>query len=760
MENQQIIKQIEQDFSKRKSLFKHLNLENYASQEKLYAKYILAYLMDCDLHIQQDTLDDFVYNSSAVEGAFEQEIPLQIFLDYVVQPRINNERLDPTRHFFRKQVEKVVSSNLKETIFNVNYWTIEKLQYQATDARTQYAFLSYLNGLGRCGEKSTFLVHIYRSLGIPARQVYAPWWTHSDDRHAWVEVYFQGKWRYLGAGSAEEIFDWAWFTLPAHRALIIQSNQFSHLPTKEKILEDHGIYKKINVTSHYTSTRQVTIFTNIPKIQMISLGVINYGRYRKVVEKKVEKGRCIFDIGGGDVLVHAYDGEKHYYKMLLENDREIELTKADALRQGERFHYVQKPPQAPVLISPETQQMQEEKASRKEKHLEKYRLRQAKIQAEKQNKTAYQKLKKHPAFKIYQHLNNKDRFDFDAEMLINYYALVQKYKNVYPSSVYQTMLLNPRLSFEDFIYDVEKLSKFPMDDIDDIYNLIMREIDEESDGFVPDRIMPYDILLKHRKGTYYDKLHLVAAIAKVKGIPSQLGDLSGTVEIFENDQIRPLGVTSQHLLKFEGEAFEAMTIAVVRDVPQLEIGHQIIKQKSLFLPEDYYQIFISKRLPNGVVIGSIESLCLDEPKQVSVSPLSVSLEDLMENVAIEDLLQTYHEPTGLITFLKPEEEPSQHVINELIQKASIFNQESIPIYLYVSGDINHRMIEQLKQHLSTLHLIENWSSNWEETLIRRHFKEPKNYPFTVIYREKKSLLSSSGYQVGFIDNNYLDGLFK
>ena len=44
-------------------------------------------------------------------------------------------------------------------------------------------------------------------MGIPARQIYTPRWAHCDDNHAWVEVWVDGSWHFLGACEPEETLD-------------------------------------------------------------------------------------------------------------------------------------------------------------------------------------------------------------------------------------------------------------------------------------------------------------------------------------------------------------------------------------------------------------------------------------------------------------------------------------------------------------------------------------------------------------------------
>ncbi len=44
-------------------------------------------------------------------------------------------------------------------------------------------------GIGRCEELTVFFMDALRSVGIPCRQAYTPWWLTVDSNHAWPEVW-------------------------------------------------------------------------------------------------------------------------------------------------------------------------------------------------------------------------------------------------------------------------------------------------------------------------------------------------------------------------------------------------------------------------------------------------------------------------------------------------------------------------------------------------------------------------------------------
>ncbi|MDE5656856.1 MAG: transglutaminase-like domain-containing protein, partial [Muribaculaceae bacterium] len=143
-------------------------------------------------------------------------VPEREFMHFVLPVRVNNEDLDSSRMVFYGELrDRVKNLSMKDAILEVNHWCHEKVAYQPSDARTSSPLATVRTALGRCGEESTFTVAALRSVGIPARQVYTPRWAHTDDNHAWVEAWADGRWYFLGACEPEPILDLGWFNAPA-----------------------------------------------------------------------------------------------------------------------------------------------------------------------------------------------------------------------------------------------------------------------------------------------------------------------------------------------------------------------------------------------------------------------------------------------------------------------------------------------------------------------------------------------------------------
>ena len=155
--------------------------------------------------------------------------------------------MDSSRKVFYKELlPRLQGLSLEKAILEVNHWCHEKVTYQSTDIRTISPLNAIKSAYGRCGEESTFTVTAMRAAGIPARQCYTPRWAHSDDNHAWVEVWVDDNWHYLGACEPEPELDVAWFSGPALRAMLVDSNAFGKYSGSEETIRAENKYTKIN----------------------------------------------------------------------------------------------------------------------------------------------------------------------------------------------------------------------------------------------------------------------------------------------------------------------------------------------------------------------------------------------------------------------------------------------------------------------------------------------------------------------------------
>ena len=154
----------------------------------------------------------------------------------------------------------------------INYWCAEIGTYQSTDDRTASPAAFYRAGKGRCGEESTFAVTAFRSVGIPARQVYTPRWAHCDDNHAWIEVWTgdgEGEgWHFLGACEPEEILDKGWFTNASSRAMLVHTMTFSDFPVGDEVSAEDA-EEQTSGTEAVLESAEVSGSTGVPGAEAV-----------------------------------------------------------------------------------------------------------------------------------------------------------------------------------------------------------------------------------------------------------------------------------------------------------------------------------------------------------------------------------------------------------------------------------------------------------------------------------------------------------
>ena len=325
--SEQYRKRVSHDFNvRRKELSKELftvfrqEMNNY---EREAMEFLYAYMPIADI---ADYSSDFFLNNIRLSTKVRKEmswgssIPEDVYRHFVLPLRVNNERLDDARQVFYKELKERVSGlSLEQAALAVNHWCHEKVSYQPSDARTSSPLSCVMQAKGRCGEESTFTVTALRAVGIPARQVYTPRWAHTDDNHAWVEVWVDGKWHFMGACEPEPVLDLGWFNSPASRGMLMTTKAFGRYFGTEQIIEETPLYSYLNVTEHYAQTALVTVRVLDPKGKPITNALVqfrlyNYAEYYPVASMKTNhNGEVALRAGLGELLVFAQKGEQFGY---------------------------------------------------------------------------------------------------------------------------------------------------------------------------------------------------------------------------------------------------------------------------------------------------------------------------------------------------------------------------------------------------------------------------------------------------------------
>lgn len=268
------------------------------------------------------------------EMSWGKNVPELLFRHFVLPIRVNNEPLDASRAYFYKELkERIKNLSMHDAILEINHWCHEKVTYQPADARTSSPLQTLRTATGRCGEQSTFAVAALRAMGIPARQVYTPRWAHTDDNHAWVEAWADGKWYFLGACEPEPVLNLGWFNAPASRAMLMHTRAFGNYNGPEEVLQRTNNFTEINLTSNYAPTAEVkfeVIDTDGKPVSgaKVEFKIYNYAEFYTAVTKQTDaQGRTSLSAGMGDLLIWASkDGKYGYSKASFGKDNTVTIT--------------------------------------------------------------------------------------------------------------------------------------------------------------------------------------------------------------------------------------------------------------------------------------------------------------------------------------------------------------------------------------------------------------------------------------------------
>lgn len=470
--------------------------------EAVCMRFLYAYMHPCDMvSYPVETLASYVKAALAMrrEISYAKQVPGELFLNYVLFARVNNEDLDGSRGWIYEQLCPRVKEkqSMAEAALEVNYWCYEKATYIPSDGRTLAPIGMCRSAKGRCGEESTLAVSAMRSVGIPARQCYVPRWAHCDDNHAWVEVWTDGEWHYLGACEPEAVLDKGWFSAAASKAMLVHAKAPSDLSSGEAAYGT-PLYSLMNVTERYADCVRLSVtvtengvpLANVP----VAFCLVNYSELFPIYQEKTDsEGRASFLTGKGDLYVCAvYNGRYHgsrvnmrkQQKLVLEMEKgfipekiesvlteifdlnppietmpkaqtaaqreehERRLAQCEAIRAAYEAGFVKGDIPKSEDIAEKAQKADEKKAEAPREHWKRFYASARGNVEEIRRFREMDEFAEEDKLLLLDTLRPKDFVDTEADALASYLRASLPYKNTYSPEVYQNYVLAPRVATE------------------------------------------------------------------------------------------------------------------------------------------------------------------------------------------------------------------------------------------------------------------------------------------------------------------------
>ncbi len=340
-------------------------LEKPAAKNEVQAiQFLYAYMPLSDL---ADCTPDFMVANVKLSLLARQEmswgknIPEEEFLHFVLPLRVNNENLDSFRLVYYEEIKnRVKGLSMKEAALEINHWCHEKVNYRGTDSRTSAPMSTISKTFGRCGEESTFTVSAMRAAGIPARQVYTPRWAHTDDNHAWVEVWIDGNWHYMGACEPDTDLDRGWFSEPSQRTMLVHSRTYGRYFGPEEVVNAEDRFSELNLTSNYAKTKKITILVSNgngspAEGAKVEFKLYNYAEYYPIATTTTDRnGSASLTTGLGDLIIWASkDGNSDHKKLSVTTMDTLHLNlSATGLDQHTEIYDLVPPKVSKPIVNP------------------------------------------------------------------------------------------------------------------------------------------------------------------------------------------------------------------------------------------------------------------------------------------------------------------------------------------------------------------------------------------------------------------------
>ena len=695
----------------------------------LYMRYLYGHMAAQDvLSVEISVMAGYARATlDAVEKMdYVNSIPAEIFFPYVLQHRVNTECLDDSRGYLLEQLLPFVAGKtMEQAALAVNYWCYAHATYTPADDRTLGPLAVLRRTLGRCGEESVLAVAALRSVGIPARQVYCPRWSHCDDNHAWVEVWIDGNWHYMGACEPEPTLDRGWFTAAASRAMLVDT----------KCWAGDGLYETVNCLAPYTPARRLTVRVTRDGEPVagaiVKFQIVNYSEAYTLWEAVTDvTGHARIQTGAGDLLVYARLGEKAALRKVdLRQETAVTLPLEKEL-----------PARLAVDLVPPVDSSGEVPHAPDARHTHRLQLCQAHLAAKREDfeeKTDYfamaagnwreirDFLEEDPyprplKEQLLSTLREKDFVDITRQSLEDALSVC---RGAYPEDVFRDFILAPRIADEMLLPRRSKIrSLFPegFSGAAEILAWMQANLeilpDQGVSQFYPDA---YGCLRCRQVPAFAFDMVFVA-LCRAFSFPARLETATGQAQWLDAEglwhPIRPQEQPVCLTLRLPGgqkaHYGQQLTIGAWdgQDYVTLKYPDLVLEgQHTFFLQPGRYRITATTRQIDGTASVAMEHISLFADATLEISLPADQTAGKLKQVALSlphgPVKQLWQPGKNMILiFADPGSEPTEHLLREMLELAPALRQESCRILL-VTAQASHPTVALLRQALPEVEVL-------------------------------------------------------
>lgn len=675
-----------------------MGLKGCSADERVIMEFFYSTMSASDI----GDYDFSLYKKFADFGLFLAEnsqwsdlVPEDIFFNFVLHFRINNEAIEDCRPFFYNALkDRIRGKNMKEAALEVNIWCAEHVTYQATDERTASPLTVLKSSYGRCGEESTLVVTAMRSVGIPARQVYTPRWAHCDDNHAWVEVWCDGDWYYLGACEPEPVLNRGWFNNASARAMLVDTKAFLPVAGEDVVTQD-GETLILNELSRYAPTRYFTVTVKdslpIPGVT-VHFEMLNGSEFSPLASIITdEAGNAGMTLGFGSIHIHAVKDQRFVEAIIDTSDTAsitLDFSKAvqtepeyqkdfnfiapkDSMRNNVQLTEEQKELRCQVISSAEQKRKEYAKGfyqkERAEELAAKFSYPKDVVGILKAAEGNFQEIydflsmdfgtgDKELQFQMLKSLQKKDYRDVRCSILAEHFKWALKYQKDYPLEIFVQYIMCPRAYYEQLTPYREFISSVLDEHRAELFREQPKRVWEYVSKFQLDSNRYHERLTGTPEGIIRSGLAglkgrkvLFTAICRTLGIPARINSLDLAVQYYEKGEFRNVEDNSNEVKEDAGLILiggtekwfylNNWTIAVLKEgsYQTLELADYPWENGELVLSlkAGSYRLITSNRTPNGNQFAKKYCFILEagKTKTLAIALREVEISDLIEDIS-------------------------------------------------------------------------------------------------------------------------------
>ena len=809
-------------------------LEECTEDEAICLKYLYAFMPEQDLANCDGTLFlKFVRQALKVRQIvpWGDKLTGGLFLNYVLQYRMSNENIEFYKDdFFEEIYPRIEGKSMKEAALIINYWCFEKATYQTTDSRTTCPLTTIRNAYGRCGEESVLGVAAFRSVGIPARQAYTPRWAHCDDNHAWVEVWTDGEWHFLGACEPEATLDSGWFQLSASRGMLIQSKVFATTVENELITRQTDSATEVNTLGRYAATKEIMITVQDAAGKAVEganvrFEVVNYSELFPLTELITnEKGQVSFSTGFGDLVIYVHkDGIATYDQIDVRLEDKLTIILEDRARTHGSVESITLVP--PTGASPDENAVSEEvKALHQTRHQHALDTRNAFVETFFLGEKATEWAKDYAPFEagVAKHLESargnyeevqaffadeetkdlleykvkmldtmktKDLSDTSCETLKAHLQHALQFKDAFEESIFVKGILAPRIATEKITPYRGTLDALFEEASKEIYRNNPRSLYDYIDETIVTATSSQNVYLcaqpvgvmKLKWGHVNAKKILFVALCRTFGIPAYLNRENGNMSYYQNGAWIEIevGAAKEEVIKNSNLVLKSQDDTVWEYMKTYTVGRYVNGvyhtlylgtgewtdgQVTYPVEAGEYRVVTVNREASGTVHANLYYVDIKENETVTVD---VKLAEInaahQKEMAVEEttfvnangevhkLSEVIEESNNIVAFLDAGAEPTEHLLNEMIEAKDQYLELKPNVVLVVEEekDLNNSTLLKTLEALPFINVFVGYEKEALRYLYEGFDILDKKLPLAYIMNKPmQASMAIAGYNVG------------